>query len=461
MTIAVPLYVENRYFNILQAKGHAFDAGCIAGMLLITFSVLGNRYASKLKPKRDLTDWGMVILGCSAIVSCVLCGSFKAAFWGEQGWCVGGFAFLSAAFIYMYLSKSFYISQNVWLPVMAANGFIFILGILHSAGIDALGIHTNIDPSQFYQYISTIGNVNMFVGYLCLLMPMLACFFMESRGTASKIIYLAVLALGELNMILAGSDGLYLGIGVCAFFAVPYVFRNKNNALRTSVLVLIYGLELALVSLSPVFVEKREMISGISAIFLRPAVFAAVIASGVVGIAVFSLMKEGSSKKLLRILIIVLEAALGIAAVYFALRTAMTFDRFWGSDRGGIWIWSVDLFTNLEPVKKIFGVGPEMLGPYYAELPLGFSRKVLAAHSEPLQILLSTGVAGFAGWLLIWAGVIKRFFSRKLWKSPAMAFCLPLVAYLGQSLVNTPMATNWGLFIIMISLFVYNSEKNI
>lgn len=461
MTITVPLYVENRYFNILQAKGHAFGVGCIAGALLIAFSVLSNKYAAKLKPKASLTDAGMMILAYTAMVSCLLSGSFKTAFWGEQGWCVGGFAFLMAAFLYLYLSKSFYISQNVWLPVIAANGFIFVIGLLHSVGIDALGLHKNIDPNQFYQYISTIGNVNWFVGYLCLLMPMLACFYIESKSPVSQIIYLVILILGELNMVLTGSDGLYLGIGVCAFFAAPYMFRSRSSAARTSILVLIYGVALAVVAVSPVFADKRGMIDGLSGIFLKPAVFAAVIAIGVTGVLVFSLIKEAAAKKLCRVIVIAFEVCLGAAVLFFVVKTVNTFDRFWGSDRGGIWIWSVELFRTLEPMQKIFGVGPEMLGPYYAELPLGFSRRVLAAHSEPLQILLSMGIAGIAGWLLMWAGVIKRFFSRKLWKSPAMAFCLPLMAYLGQSLVNTPMATNVGILIIMVSLFVYNSEREL
>ena len=458
MTIAVPLYVENRYFNILQAKGHAFDLGCIAGALLIAFSVLGNKYAAKLKPKASLTDAGIMILACTAIISCLLSGSFKTAFWGEQGWCVGGFAFLIAAFLYLYLSKSFYISQNVWLPVIAVNGFIFVIGLLHSVGIDALGLHNNINPRQFYQYISTIGNVNWFVGYLCLLMPMLACFYIESKSLGSQIIYLVILVLGELNMVLTGSDSLYLGIGVCAFFAIPYMFRSRSSAAKASTLVLIYGLSLMLVSISSLFGEKRKIIDGISRAFLKPSVYVAAIAIGVLGIIVFYFMKEINAKKLLKVFIIILEALLGTVVVFFIVKTMGSFDSSWGSGRGDIWMWSMELFRTLGPVQKTFGVGPEMLGPYYAELPLDFPRRVLAAHSEPLQILLSMGIAGIIGWLLMWAGVIKSFFNKKLWKSPAIAFCLPLMAYLGQSMVNTPIATNVGILIVMVSLFVYNSD---
>ena len=42
-----------------------------------------------------------------------------------------------------------------------------------------------------------------------------------------------------------------------------------------------------------------------------------------------------------------------------------------------------------------------------------------------------------------------------------MPYFLPLMAYLGQCLVNTPMATNFGILVVMISLFVYNSDSGL
>lgn len=459
MTIAIPLYVENRYFNILQAKGHAFDAGCILGLLLIVFASLRNREIVKLKPSWSLIDAGLIVMAFAAVVSSILSESFKDAFLGEKGWCIGGFAFLMAALMYLYLAKSFSFKQNCWMPVIAINGFIFITGILHSAGKDALGLHENIYPDQFYQYISTIGNVNWYVGYLCLLIPMMACFFIEAEKLISQTIYLMVLALGEINMVLTGSDGLYLGIGVCAFFAVPYMLRDKRAAGRFFVLVLIYGLALVVVSVCPIFAEKKAMIDGFSTLFLRPMGYLTVVAIGIAGVVVFRVMKEGNAKKLCGFMTIALEAGLGVITLFFAVKTVENFGPDWGSGRGAIWLSSIDIFRGLDPIQKTFGVGPEMLGPYFAEYSIGLSRRVLAAHSEQFQILLSMGIAGLVGWIILWTGVIRRCFRDRLWRTPVMAFFLPLMAYLGQSLVNTPMATNFGILIMVISLFVYNSDR--
>ena len=364
MTIVVPLYVEDRYFNILQAKGHAFTTGCIVGALLIAFFILANKKADVLTPVKSPIDIGILTLSIVAIISCVLCGDFKAAFTGEQGWCVGGAAFLLAAFLYLFLSKSFSFKHNYWLPVIVVNSFIFVIGIIHSAGIDVLGLHTHIDPKQYYLYISTIGNINMLVGYLCLIMPMLVCFFMESTELASEVIYVIILALGEMNMILSASDGLYVGIGFCAFFAIPYLFSTKASTTRTSLLLFIYGLELMLVAMCPAFSGKRDKITGISAVFLKPEVFIGIIAVGLLGMIVFSLVKEDRFKRIKRRIIITLEVLLGVVVVAFIVRTIATFDNSWGTNRGGIWTWLIDTFFDLDAVKKIFGVGPEMLGLY-------------------------------------------------------------------------------------------------
>ena len=460
MTIAMPLYIDDHYFNALQAKGHAFDMGCIIACVLICIHVIKEEDFSALRPRRALTDSGILILAGAALVSCVICGDFKAAFWGDRAWCVGGFAFMMAAILYLYLSKTFSFRQNLWLPVIAVNGFIFIVGVMHSAGIDVFRLHENIYPSEFYQYISTIGNVNWFVGYLCMLMPMLACFFIESEKLVSQVIYLFILALGEINMVLTGSDGLILGIGICAFFGIPYVFGTRRSAVRVSILLLIYGLSSMLVLLNPVFAGKRELINGMSEVFLRPVGYWSMIVIGVAGIVVFSLIKEKMLKKISKALIIVLEIGLGAAVLIFIVNSIITFGPRWGTGRGDIWASGFDIFINLDPVRKMFGVGPEMLGGYFANYQIQNSKTVLAAHSEPLQVLLSTGLIGLVGWIMVWTGVVKRYFADKLWRGSSMAFFLPLAAYLGQSLVNTPMAMNFGIFIVMLSLFVYFTDLN-
>ena len=121
-TAVMPLYYKDGYFNILQAKGNAFGLGClIAIVLILVFSI------RDLSPERSLTDAGQMILAASALISCVLSGDFFTAFAGYEGWCVGGFALLAGALIYLWLSRNGEVGKGLWYLFMAVNAFIFLL----------------------------------------------------------------------------------------------------------------------------------------------------------------------------------------------------------------------------------------------------------------------------------------------------------------------------------------------
>ena len=84
MMIVVPLYVENRYFNILQAKGHAFTVGSVLGIILIITQLISGK-SETLNPVKYPIDLGVLMLSSTSIISCVLCGNFKASLFGNQG----------------------------------------------------------------------------------------------------------------------------------------------------------------------------------------------------------------------------------------------------------------------------------------------------------------------------------------------------------------------------------------
>ena len=452
-TAVMPLYYKDGYFNILQAKGNAFGLGClIAIVLILVFSI------RDLSPERSLTDAGQMILAASALISCVLSGDFFTAFAGYEGWCVGGFALLAGALIYLWLSRNGEVGKGLWYLFMAVNAFVFVLGICHSMAIDILGIHEGIAEKQYFWYIATIGNINWYSGYLCLIMPLMAVRFMGSDERTESAVLLIFLILGEINMVLTESDSLYLGIGFFAFFCIPYIASEKKRLERASLIVAVYGLALGAVGMLPAFSYKASDIHGLSGAFLKPYAFIPVIALGITSYAFFSLRKDGGWKPG-RTLTIVLEGILACAALYFFIDMIRNFGPSWGTNRGRTWIYSMELFGSFPIVKKLFGVGPEMLAPYFEKLSEQFTRRIIAAHSEPLQILLTSGLAGLTGWILTWAGVFTEFFRKKVLRSKCFGYFGGLAAFFGQSLVNTPMTTNYGLCILFLGIYIYNLRK--
>ena len=128
----------------------------------------------------------------------------------------------------------------------------------------------------------------------------------------------------------------------------------------------------------------------------------------------------------------------------------------WGSGRGAIWFESYRVyFDEYTVIQKLFGAGPDMLERWYANLSIGFGQRILVSHSEPIQVMMALGAVGFATYALMTMFTIKKIISLKEDKTAAR-FCLPVLAYYGQSLVNSATITNLSLLVLFLN-FVYNN----
>ena len=257
--LVVPLFFENKYFNILEAKGHVYAVGAIAACIFMLVGFILEKSARELLPESgNILDLGIVLFGVIALISCLLSGSVWESFWGLSGWRVGAFTFATFALFYRFLASNLKYRQNLWIPVLMVNVVIFLLGIFHSMGVDILGMHEYINPGEFFDYLSTIGQKNGFAGYLCLMIPLIAVFYLSAESVFSRNICLVFLIPSLLNMVLCASDGLYLGIGMCAFFAVPYVMGEGKRIRRIFALVCLYGCALFIVGNCPLFSQNNS-----------------------------------------------------------------------------------------------------------------------------------------------------------------------------------------------------------
>ncbi|MGN1167435.1 MAG: O-antigen ligase family protein [Lachnospiraceae bacterium] len=453
VTLFIPLYFENAYFNMLQAKGHIYIVGAALYLLSIAFLCVIKKSVKDCLPGKSVLDWSVFLLGITALLSCLLSEDMKASFWGSNGWWVGAFVFLTFALFYQVLSKNLQLNQNIWLPVLIVNMFIFVMGILHSARIDVLSLHENIYPKQYYWYISTIGNTNWYVGYLCLIIPLVLVFYLECEDVFSRRIYFVFLALACINIVLCGSDGIYLGFGICAFFSIPYIVAEEKRVCRMFEVLICYGGGLLLVRFCPVFAGKLADIEGLSKIFLRPAFSITLVLVSLCGRILAKKRWGKLDKKCKNAVTAILEMMLGVCAAVFLFRAICNFGESWGTNRGRTWKYCAELFQTFSVKQKLFGVGPEMLKTYFEELSTHFSRQILVAHSELMQLLMTIGVLGLLCWLLMWGSVVGSYFKNKIWKKGNIAFLLPLIAYLGQSLVNSPQTTNVALLCVLMACY--------
>lgn len=464
-TVAVPLYMKDSYFSLIEAKAGiylhcAVPAVFTAGIVLVFFlcQKIGNEKKLLLfRPDiSDLLLWAILVW---SLIATLASTSRSASFYGTIGWAMGSLMSATLILSTILLRRYFHFSVNMMIPVMLSNTAIFIIAICQSAGRDVFGLLQRLDRRDFYAYLSTIGQKNSFSGYLCLSLPLMWGFFAACRDRLSEFIYGAVSFLGFLCIILCDSDSVYAGAGICVMAMLPFFMRNGEKIRRAGILLLLYGAGLLTVGQLPVFAGKLSSMKGISALVCSfPFAFAVCLAGiGLTALGILVHKKEQKGKGaagILRAAAAVLEILLVLAVIIFIFYTIQNFDDKWGTGRGRIWRMGWEYFLQLPWSRRLTGIGQEMLTLIYVELRASMGVNVTAAHSEPLQILLTQGLIGFILYLLFWAYLARQYIQKRLWREDGAVFFFPLAAYFGQSLFCSVYPVTGVLFCVSAALYL-------
>lgn len=458
MMILVPLYYRYAYFDMLEAKAKALRlvlyVVLAGGVIPTAATVIGRKEKIKWSDRFCSLDYAMCAFAITIFLSWMLCREKAAAFWGELGWSTGAFVLLGCVCCYFLLAGNLPESQNLWLPVLLVNIVIFGMSVLHSMKIDVLSLHENIRSDQWYQYLSTIGQTNAQMGYLALVFPVFAVFFVVSSERISTILYAIVVVLGEMAVILCGSDGIYAAIGGCMFFLLPFVWKDNIRMVRFLEMMAVFGIGIMLVSKTPVFAERLEYMEGLARTVVQWQVGLVLC----LGTAVLACAMAFLSKKHARQwkgLLYVLEAGMAVFVAAMFAKSVVSYQKVaaWGSGRKYLWSYSVQLFGSLSLKDKLFGVGPELLGSYYEACQEYFGETVLTAHSEFLQYLLTLGVVGVIAWLAICVSIVYSYLKYRSEEKMTIAYFLAMAAYFIQALIINPQPLTAAVCCVMLACY--------
>lgn len=455
ISIFIPLFMENGYLNLTQAKAHALYLTVLLSVIISGIAIVctgKDKNETTISRKINGLDYLLVGFAIILIFSSLFSQNIPEAFWGTAGWSVGTVTMLCLTAAYFIISRYYKEPVNAWFFVLIANMVIFLLTILNSMGIDISGIHADIDPKQFYLYVSTVGNVNWLSGYLCIILPAFFVFFMLSTQRISAILYGAVLIPGIINVLLCASESIFAGIWVCTFFALPFVLKEAGRIQKLGTLLLSFGLSSMLIGLLPVFTEKRKLMTGLFSILMDFRISLIICILGCLCCFALPVLWKKMSQQTIQKITVVFEIMMFVSLFVLIYVFGKSYDARWGNYRGKIWNASIELFQNFGFKDKLIGVGPELLGNYYDGLT-SHSLIVLTAHNELLQWLLTTGILGAVLWAALFLWLIISYVRSRCWEHGEIAFFLPLMAYLGQSMINSPNAMNISLFYLFLALY--------
>ncbi len=476
----MPFFNRNGYHYIGTDKSYFFDSVCVyMGRILIPITVLYlgalllhlKKGAWKaLKETFSVTD--LFAAGyCIALVISCLCSRYRQdCFWGADGWYMGLWPQLFLVLSYFFISKLWKPRKWILCLGLSASFVVFVLGYLNRFGVDPL--HMDIGVSGF---ISTIGNINWYCGYLVsVFFAGMALLWQQGSRHPWKILLLSLYVMtGFATLVSQGSDSGVLTLGavivIMFWLSAPDQGRMK-----------MFWLEMTLLGCAcTVTYYARWAVSAKGGVYLNglgnlltegKTPFIMTFASFLVLVLLSACIKRDRyPAKTFRVLARIIMIILSVFAAAFLILTVMEtrspgsigplsqyavfhFNPSWGSSRGATWTAGWNCFREQNILKKLVGIGPDAMSFYlyqdgstklleFVQTSFG-SATLTNAHNEWLTILVNVGVLGLAAFAGMISTAIFRFIS-KAGRNPVVCACgMCVFAYTVNNIFSFQQAMN-------------------
>lgn len=393
----------------------------------------------------SLTDKFALMYGVSLILS-YLCSDYKErAIWGAKGWYMGFLPQITLLAIYFLISRFWKPKQWVFLLFLPVSAVVFLLGILNRFGIHPLEMQ-----NANSMYISTIGNINWYCGYL--VSVFFAGYYLlwqSENGRVQKVVLrldsLLVLyvGIGFTSLVTQGSQSGLLALAVVLLVMFCLSVKDGRRMQMFWQLALILSLSCSFIlGVRVLFPGRMTYIDAIVDILTySPFPVIAVIVSLAFLAATICYNRKGRYSKsplnklygkIAEITIVGTVSATLLLTAMIAVNTMLpgsfgklseipvfTFNADWGSNRGATWMAGWKCFTEQNILHKLVGVGPDCMSAYlYTDGSKGLVQMVSAkfgantltnAHGEWLTVLVNVGVFGCVCFVGMMVSAILRF----------------------------------------------------
>ena len=419
--ILIPLYYEDGYFNTLAAKARCFLF--VVSFAMAAALVIWIVEKCTVRPLRfdplgyvktfNLQDWAVLVFGCTALLSASLSDYGAAAFTGANGWRIGAILIAFLMLAYFYVSRHISFIKYIWVALFGTADVLYLLGFLNGLNIDPLSLHTQLTESEHYEYIATYGNVNSYSGYLALTIPVLAMLFVCARSKRLKYFYGVSLVLAYTNLYMANSDGAILGMGFGLLFMIYYCLKDIRRY-RGLFAQGIFFLAASVIVKIGAFFKGDDMISflGIPKMLMNYHLY---IVIGGVCLLIYALIprltaklaEKETTEKFTKVISLIFMAIAIAAIVLLVGYNISIFDGKWGTKRGWIWTFALEMYAGSGLKNILIGVGPDCFGaPFmniYGEFIMEhWGKRVANAHNEYIQYLITTGAIGALSYLMLY-----------------------------------------------------------
>ncbi len=481
MFAVYPLYYEDKYYNMGDAKWHFFKWVTLVAVILMavtfTWYQLHLVRVGKIRDywnfgRTSLTDRLVLAYGLIVVLSYALSPFKDYILIGYDGWYMGLVSQLAFLTVYYFVSRFWRWDEIVLTIYLAVSAVVFLICVLNRFMVDPLEMYVGLDERYFINFISTLGQATWFSSYMVLLFPIGLFAFWHYDRHVIRMLSGAYVLLGTVTMIAQNSDSAIMAYGFIYMGLFCFSFSENLKMKRfLQCLILLFAGWKIMGILQSVFADRAIVLSDTMRALSMGMISWVLLAVSVILYVVYLRISSGDSFYIgsytpVRTGVVALCFVSAAAVVtYIVLNTSgaltgtafasdnnyLLFDEFWGNNRGSSWMVAVGTFIKSDPLRKLFGAGPDgfynQVYRYYSEelvAKWGENTVLTCAHNEWLNSFITVGIVGAVAYIGIFVGAIVRFSKHAKDTPEVIAPVLCILAYMAhnffcyQQIICTP-----------------------
>ena len=422
-----------------------------------------------LKEKISLTDLFAGGYGIILVISYFFSEYKESALWGSTGWYMGFYPQIALVLTYFLVSKLWQPRRWMIYMTLVSSFLVFLLGYLNRMRVDPLNMSVSMGG-----FISTVGNINWYCGYLVSVFFAGVAFLWQGRHLKiwGKILLAFYVLVGFGSLLTQGSDSgiAALGVVLLAMFVLSAACSERMQMLWMEIFLL--GIAGTVTYMIQLFIpDAMNYKDGLGIWLVSRGFFAFMtFTSAIVMVFLYlSIKKNHYPERVLRVLskmiVTIVSLAILLAVILIIVNTLrpgslgplsempqFTFSLKWGSGRGATWMASWMCFAEQGFWHKLIGIGPDAMSAYLykdgssevqALLQEMFGSQILTnAHNEWMTVMVNTGIIGVMAFAGMMVTGIRRFL-REVGRDRIVCACgFCLLAYTVNNMFSFQQAMN-------------------
>ena len=481
-----PFYYENGYYNIGIAKNNFFTVVSIVSFAFALIAVGVYIYDAKKRnrsfiEKRNVSITQKLLLAYMSVVfvSFVFAEYKEEVLWGSEGWYLGTIPLLLLSALSLITAHFWKEQRWILYGSMVVSGIVLFLGICNRFSFYPIAI----EP-PYPTFISTLGNINWFCGYMSVVSPIGIVLFLlnenkEDKRRWSKWLMALYVLISFMAGFCQGSSSVFLW-NAALFAALLWIAVRNTSRLKSWLLTVgLWGIAGQLVRVlkylfpdyynydSAIFVDTNiTLVIAVGALIAFAGVIVFVKEDKEFGLRFqkgcrISLVSAVVLSIVLWITVAVYNTNVGIPSL--AESELFLLDENWGNGRGASLKTAFVLFGEMSFIQKIVGVGADGFSVFAYSFPevqeyltAFFGESILTnAHCEVVTNLINLGVLGAGLYIAVLFSFVYRAMKNGEKQPVLYVFAVCVICYFVNNLISFAQILNIPFLFLLLGMGEY------